>query len=137
MGPTWLPGDAEDIATTWDEQVQAAEDCHNTGATVLHFRVREPKSTSRPTFENHNCLPGRINEAVPKMIMQVGSMISLKTSKRSGARRPVTGQHHDPWAPVLRAANEEHEGLDARVVHDGQTISLLGVHLRGSAGSCS
>jgi hypothetical protein len=34
--PAWLPGDASDIAVTWDEQVQAAVDCYNAGATVLH-----------------------------------------------------------------------------------------------------
>ncbi len=33
--PAWLPGDAADIAVTWDEQVQAAADCYNAGATVL------------------------------------------------------------------------------------------------------
>jgi uncharacterized protein (DUF849 family) len=40
--PTWLPGDAADIAVTWDEQVQAAVDCYNAGATVLHLHVRNP-----------------------------------------------------------------------------------------------
>jgi uncharacterized protein (DUF849 family) len=49
-GPTWLPGDAEDIALTWDEQVQAAVDCYNAGASVLHFHARDPRpGTSRPT----------------------------------------------------------------------------------------
>ena len=41
-GPTWLPGDATDIAVTWDEQVQAAVDCYNAGARVLHLHVRNP-----------------------------------------------------------------------------------------------
>ena len=41
-GPTWLPGDAPDIAVTWDEQVQAAVDCYNAGARVLHLHVRNP-----------------------------------------------------------------------------------------------
>ena len=31
-GPSWLPGDAPDVAVTWDEQVQAAVDCYNAGA---------------------------------------------------------------------------------------------------------
>jgi uncharacterized protein (DUF849 family) len=31
-GPGWLPGDAADIAVTWDEQVQAAVDCYDAGA---------------------------------------------------------------------------------------------------------
>lgn len=41
-GPAWLPGDAADIPLTWDEQVQAAVDCYNAGATMLHFHVRNP-----------------------------------------------------------------------------------------------
>ena len=41
-GPAWLPGDASDIALTWDEQVKAAVDCYNAGATMLHFHVRNP-----------------------------------------------------------------------------------------------
>ena len=39
-GPAWLPGDA-DIPVTWDEQVQAAVDCYNAGATMLHVHVRD------------------------------------------------------------------------------------------------
>jgi uncharacterized protein (DUF849 family) len=40
-GPEWIPGDA-DIPVTWDEQVQAAVDCYNAGATMLHVHVRDP-----------------------------------------------------------------------------------------------
>ena len=39
-GPEWLPGDA-DIPVTWDAQVQAAVDCYNAGATMLHVHVRD------------------------------------------------------------------------------------------------
>src|SRR5262249_37935985 len=40
-GPEWLPGDADDLPLTMDEHVQAAVDCYNAGATVLHIHVRE------------------------------------------------------------------------------------------------
>jgi uncharacterized protein (DUF849 family) len=77
-GPTWLPGDAEDIPVTWDEQVQAAVDCYNAGATVLHFHVRDP-ATGHLTadFDHFNHLLARIKQAVPDMIIQVGGSISF------------------------------------------------------------
>ena len=37
-GPTWLPGDAPDIAVTWDEQVQAA---------VFTFAIPQPGTFRR------------------------------------------------------------------------------------------
>ena len=46
-GPVWLPQDCAPIhklPVTWDEQVQAARDCFNAGATVLHIHVRDPKT---------------------------------------------------------------------------------------------
>ena len=56
-GPTWLPGDAADIAVTWDEQVQAAVDCYNAGATVLHVHVRNPATGHLSAdFEQYNYL---------------------------------------------------------------------------------
>jgi hypothetical protein len=44
FGPEWLPGDA-DIPVTWDEQVQAAVDCYNAGATMLHVHVHTGSSS--------------------------------------------------------------------------------------------
>jgi hypothetical protein len=77
-GPTWLPGDAPDIAVTWDEQVQAAVDCYNAGATVLHVHVRDPETGHLSAdIEHYNYLLDRIKKAVPKMIMQVGGSISF------------------------------------------------------------
>ena len=38
FGPAWTPGDA-DIPVTCKEQVQAAVDCYNAGATHLHIHV--------------------------------------------------------------------------------------------------
>jgi len=77
FGPQWLPGDA-DIPLTWDEQVQAAVDCYNAGATVLHVHVRNPATGHGSTdFEQYNYFIGRLKQAVPKMILQVGGSISF------------------------------------------------------------
>jgi uncharacterized protein (DUF849 family) len=77
-GPSWLPGDAADIAVTWDEQVQAAVDCYSAGATVLHFHVRNPATGHMSAdFDQFNYLLERIKKAVPKMIIQVGGSISF------------------------------------------------------------
>src|SRR5215470_10397181 len=77
-GPAWLPGDASDIALSWDEQVQAAVDCYKAGATMLHFHVRNPATGMGSTdFDQYNYLLKRIKEAVPKMIIQVGGSISF------------------------------------------------------------
>lgn len=78
FGPSWLPGDASDIAVTWDEQVQAAVDCYNAGATVLHVHVRNPATGQLSTdFDQFNYFIGRLKEAVPKIILQVGGSISF------------------------------------------------------------
>jgi len=78
-GPQWMPSDyPEDIAVSWDDQVQKAVDCYNAGATVLHIHVRDPK-TGRISkkFSDYNYLIGRLREAVPKMVLQVGGSISF------------------------------------------------------------
>ena len=77
-GPAWLPGDASDIAVTWDEQVKAAVDCYKAGATMLHFHVRNPATGMGSTnFDEFNYLLKRVKEAVPEMIIQVGGSISF------------------------------------------------------------
>ena len=76
-GPEWIPGDA-DIPVTWDEQVQAAVDCYNAGATMLHVHVRDPATGHGSVdFEQFNYFIGRLKQAVPKMILQVGGSISF------------------------------------------------------------
>ena len=61
--PAWLPGDATDIAVTWDEQVQAAVDCYNAAATVLHLHVRNPATGHLSAeLEQFNYLLGRLKE---------------------------------------------------------------------------
>ncbi len=77
FGPEWLPGDC-DIPVTWDEQVQRAVDCYNAGATMLHVHVRDPKTgQGSVNFDEYNYFIGRLKEAVPKMILQVGGSISF------------------------------------------------------------
>ena len=77
FGPEWLPGDA-DIPLSWDEQVQCAVDCYNAGATMLHVHVRDPQTgQGSSNFDHYNYFIGRLREAVPKMILQVGGSISF------------------------------------------------------------
>lgn len=77
-GPAWLPGDAMDIAVSWDEQVQAAVDCYKAGAIMLHFHFRNPATGMGSTnFDQYNYLLKRVKEAVPEMIIQVGGSISF------------------------------------------------------------
>ena len=71
-GPQWTPGDA-DIAVTWKEQVQAAIDCQNAGATHLHIHVRNPATgQGSKDFAQFNEFIGMLKQAVPKMILSVG-----------------------------------------------------------------
>jgi uncharacterized protein (DUF849 family) len=78
-GPAWLPSDfPEDIPVTWEQQVQAALDCYNAGATVLHIHVRNPATgKGSKDFAQFNHLLGLLKEAVPEMILQVGGSISF------------------------------------------------------------
>jgi uncharacterized protein (DUF849 family) len=77
FGPEWLPADC-DIPVTWDEQVQRAVDCYNAGATMLHVHVRDPKTgQGSVNFDEYNYFIGRLRQAVPKMILQVGGSISF------------------------------------------------------------
>ena len=79
-GPMWLPQDGPPgyIPLTWDEQVQAAVDCYNAGATLLHIHVRDPKTGHiSKNFREYGEQIARVREAVPKMILQVGGSISF------------------------------------------------------------
>ena len=60
-----------------DEHVQAAVDCYNAGATVLHIHVRELDGKGSKRLSMFNELLGRLREAVPDMILQVGGSISF------------------------------------------------------------
>jgi uncharacterized protein (DUF849 family) len=81
-GPQWLPGDyPEDIAVSWDDQVQRAVDCYNAGASVLHMHVRDPKTGKiSKNFDEYNMLMERLRNAVPKMVLEIGGSISFAPS---------------------------------------------------------
>ena len=78
-GPIWMPDDyPEDIPVTWDQQVQKAVDCYNAGATMLHIHVRDPKTGHiSKNLKEYGDLVGRLRQAVPKMILQIGGSISF------------------------------------------------------------
>ncbi|MET8876564.1 3-keto-5-aminohexanoate cleavage protein [Nocardia sp. NPDC004604] len=77
-GPEWELDDfREDLPLTMDEHVQAAVDCYNAGATVLHIHVRELDGKGSKRLSKFNELLGRLREAVPDMILQVGGSISF------------------------------------------------------------
>ncbi len=77
-GPEWLPQDSTDIPLSFEQQVQAARDCYNAGATMLHFHVRDPKTgEGSSNFDQYCELLAAVRAAVPKMIIQVGGSISF------------------------------------------------------------
>ena len=77
-GPEWLISDfPEDLPLTMDEHVQKAVDCWNAGATVLHLHVRELDGSGSKRLSMFNEFLGRLREAVPDMILQVGGSISF------------------------------------------------------------
>ncbi|MFF2774237.1 3-keto-5-aminohexanoate cleavage protein [Streptomyces sp. NPDC058052] len=83
-GPEWLPGDADDLPLTMDEHVQAAVDCHAAGATVLHIHVRELDGKGSKRMSLFNELLGRLREAVPDMVLQIGGSISFAPEGEGG-----------------------------------------------------
>jgi uncharacterized protein (DUF849 family) len=73
-----LPQDSDDIPVSFDAQVQAAVDCYNAGATMLHVHVRDPATgQGSSNFDQYNEMLARLRAAVPKMILQVGGSISF------------------------------------------------------------
>jgi uncharacterized protein (DUF849 family) len=78
-GPQWMPSDyPEDIAVSWEAQVQKAVDCYNAGATLLHVHVRDPKTGHvSKNFKEYGKFIGMLRKAVPKMVLQIGGSISF------------------------------------------------------------
>jgi uncharacterized protein (DUF849 family) len=86
-GPEWEPDDfREDLPLTMDEHVQAAVDCYEAGATVLHIHVRELDGKGSKRLSKFNELLGRLREAVPDMILQVGGSISFAPEGEGDAK---------------------------------------------------
>ena len=79
FGPQWMPSDyPEDIAVSWDAQVQKAVDCYNAGATLLHVHVRDPKTGHvSKNFKEYSDFIGMLRQAVPNMVLQIGGSISF------------------------------------------------------------
>ena len=79
FGPQWMPSDyPEDIAVSWEAQVQKAVDCYNAGATLLHVHVRDPKTGHvSKNFKEYGDFIGMLRQAVPKMVLQIGGSISF------------------------------------------------------------
>src|SRR5262249_2135535 len=78
-GPIWMPEDyPEALPVTWDAQVPKAADCYNAGGSMLHCHVRDPKTGHiSKNFKEYGDLVGRLRQAVPKMVLQVGGSISF------------------------------------------------------------
>jgi uncharacterized protein (DUF849 family) len=78
-GPIWIPSDfPEDVPVTWDEQVQKAIDCFEAGARILHIHVRDPETGKiSKNFDHYADQIGRLREAVPDMVLQLGGSISF------------------------------------------------------------
>jgi uncharacterized protein (DUF849 family) len=84
-GPEWEPADfSEDLPLTMDQHVQQAVDCYDAGATVLHIHVRELDGKGSKRLLKFNELLGRLREAVPEMILQVGGSISFAPAEDGG-----------------------------------------------------
>jgi|SRR5277367_3876102 len=79
-GPSLIPSDfPEDIPVTWDEQVQKAIDCFEAGARILHIHVRDPETGKiSKNFGQYADQIGRLREAVPDMVLQLGGSISFR-----------------------------------------------------------
>ncbi|HEU5111289.1 MAG TPA: 3-keto-5-aminohexanoate cleavage protein [Micromonosporaceae bacterium] len=87
-GPEWMPADfPEDIAVSMKDQVQKAVDCYNAGATVLHVHVREEDGKGSKRLSQFNELLGRLREAVPEMILQIGGSISFAPENEGEAAK--------------------------------------------------
>ena len=101
-GPIWMPADyPEDIPVSWDEQVQKAVDCYNAGATMLHIHVRDPKTGHiSKNLKEYGDLVGRLRQAVPKMVLQVGGSISFAPEGDEKAK----WQSYDTDGRIPRAA---------------------------------
>ena len=108
-GPAWRPDDYPgEIPVSWDEQVQAAVDCYEAGASLLHIHVRDPKTGKiSKNFQEYADQIGRLREAVPDMVLQVGGSISFAARRRrdrqvavvrhpahAGRDRPEAGSGH-------------------------------------------
>ena len=127
FGPEWLPGDA-DIPVTWDEQVQAAVDCYNAGATMLHVHVRDPATgQGSSNFDQYNysrtAAAGRAEDD------PAGRRIDLVRAAHGGSEGEVARLRHPPHADRARS--------EAGVCDDRDRHDPMGHHVRCSCPTTS
>ncbi len=93
-GPGFLPGDSDDIPVTMDQQVQKAVDCYDAGAQILHIHVREDDGRGSKRMSKFEEMLGRLRDAVPDMILQVGGSISFAPEPGQQAEWPGNDVRH-------------------------------------------
>ena len=116
-GPTWLPGDAADIAVTWDEQVQAAVDCYNAGATVLHFHVRNPATGHLSADYRPLQLPARTPQESRARNDHAGRRLDRLLAQERRREGRVAGLRHASHARGTEADTGDRHGRH-RHLHD-------------------
>ena len=147
-GPEWLPGDA-DIPLTWDEQVQAAVDCYNAGATMLHVHVRDPATgQGSVNFDQYNYLlapaeAGRAEDDPAGRRFDFlraahrgskGQVAQLRYASHARRTRPEAGMRHgrdrhDPMGRRVDVRAGRHQGHASRQQSTG--AGGLGGHVGG------
>jgi len=74
--------------------VQKAVDCYNAGAQILHIHVREDDGHGSKRLSKFEEMLGRLRQAVPKMILQVGGSISFAPEPGTDAKWPGNDARH-------------------------------------------
>ena len=106
-GPEWAPSDfPEDLPVTMKEHVQAAVDCYNAGATVLHLHVREEDGKGSKRLSKFNELLGELRVAVPGMILQVGGSISFAPESEGEAAKWLSDDTRHMLAELTPAPDQ-------------------------------
>jgi 3-keto-5-aminohexanoate cleavage enzyme len=79
------------IPTTPEEQAQAALDCYNAGAAVLHLHVRGEDGMNTPDLQYYNKAVRLIGEKCP-IIRQIGNGIGARLDKNWNIVQPTLEQ---------------------------------------------
>ena len=120
-GPAWLPGDASDIPLTWDEQVQAAVDCYEAGATMLHFHVRNPATGMGSTNFERLQLPAEAGEGSRAGHDHPGRRLDLVLTAHRRRQGQVARLRHPPHAhgtgpeAGIRDRHDRHDAVGHRL----------------------
>ena len=80
-----------DIPTTPEEQAQAALDCYNAGASVLHLHVRAEDGMNTPELSYYNRAVRLIGEKCP-IIRQIGNGIGARLDEGWNIVQPTLEQ---------------------------------------------